>query len=680
MNRDPRDQARKFLIFHTYADHVMDQTLDPQMTAEFLVEKGLFNGIMMWVDHHKKLIPPPPLEWLKKNNLTVLFEFYTNDHYAVPCAKMEGFGENLTAYNEWWCGKILEYLHALGPDRSYWCLGHEHYDSFDQFPRMDPDGQVRIVAPQTRHEGFEVYRRWITTNEHQRHWGPHRYPTLPGYRAGRMTDQSDTLEFLRRRGQSIPHGLILGGVDPQHAHYQFEIFPGQEAFWWECMIPGRTNVQVGMSFLRGACRQYGRKSLADVAPYEGKRAYHDDLEQQKPLAQEFLNALSWTSYDEQGKKLAGYSESLHFRVWMSLWTGGVDMMLHEDSISTHFIAFGRKAELSPLGRAHARFADLALHRACDRGTLISTAAVVLPFLHGQCPPSETEGGDWPGHYRPWKGMEPTVEDWTVARFFNAAFPKHGRTFPWPYPGNPYDKNDLPARRHYTRLIQSGADLRALEPLHVTSSRWGNGIDVLLSNVRPDVLQSYPALILLGNFDSDPDFAAHLLDYVKKGGRVLVPSDFPNLMDLGFARQNYEALQSKKIGDGEIWVVALGSGIVEARSSYRFSKTIFDLLDNFLEPHCMAKINGPNIEWSLARNKQGLRLYLANHSPIDALPVVEIHPEKCGLAIAPETKAQDWISGCDFDIESHHSNIAIEVLVPAWGTALLDIPTRNIQQL
>ena len=102
-----------FVLFHTYANHVMDQTQDPMKAAQFLADRGLFNGILMWVDHQKRVIHPPPVEWLKKHDIAILFEFYTNDHYAVYQAKREGFGEDLTAYNEFWCKLILDYLNGM---------------------------------------------------------------------------------------------------------------------------------------------------------------------------------------------------------------------------------------------------------------------------------------------------------------------------------------------------------------------------------------------------------------------------------------------------------------------------------------------------------------------------------------------------------------------------------------
>ena len=670
-----------FLLFHTYADHVMDQRLDPRAAAEFLVEQGLCNGIMIWVDHHRKPVHPPSAEWLRRHDLALLFEFYTNDHYAVPCARREGFGDDLTAYNNHWCRLILDYLKALGPGRSFWGLGHEHYDSFCGFSLPDESGKIVATVPASRREGFETYRRWITTNAHQQHWGPQRYATLPGYRSGRMTDQPDTFEFLKQRGLNIPHGLIVGGVGPHHAHYQFEIFPEQEAFWWECMVPGLANAQVGMSFLRGAVRQYGRKGLADVAPYEGKRAWHDELMEQEPLADEFLHCLTWACYDENGRKLAGYSESLYLRVWMSLWAGGVDIMLHEDSISTHFNAFGAKTELSPLGRVHADFVRMALDEASDRGKMIPTAAVVLPFLHGLCPAPGV--GHHPHPCSPWQGMPLTRGDRSIVRFFDAAFPNHGIGHPWPYPGNPYDKADVEARRHFGRMMQAGCDLRPLEPRHVTASRWGNGLDVLLDNASLDVLRHYPALILLGDFELPNLLLEHLGPYLEGGGRVLTSSAFAGLERLGFATKTGDAADEDNrvcklaVGTGSLWVLRQDHLLEpDSDGDPEFPAWVVAVLDEFLEPHRVLEVQGPPIEWCAARNGTGLRLYLANHSPADALPILTVHPESLGCRVDTDKSIRNHVVQNDIPWRAVEGQSTFEVKLSAWGVALLDIPLKE----
>ena len=95
-----QDTSSDFHLFHTYANHIADARIDWRAVAELVTSQGLFNGMLFWVDHHKEKVTPPPIEWFKENDLAVMFEFYTNDHYAVSCARMEGFGDDLTAYNE----------------------------------------------------------------------------------------------------------------------------------------------------------------------------------------------------------------------------------------------------------------------------------------------------------------------------------------------------------------------------------------------------------------------------------------------------------------------------------------------------------------------------------------------------------------------------------------------------
>ncbi|NQT93543.1 MAG: hypothetical protein HQ559_12350, partial [Lentisphaerae bacterium] len=663
----------------------------------FLIERGLYNGIMIWADHHKRGISPPPVEWLREHDLSIAFEFHTNDSYSVPCARLEGFGEDRTAYNESWCTRILEYLVALGPGRSAWCLGHENFDSFDLYPLLDEQGSLSFVTPSSPSDGYERYKEWVSTNAHQLHYcrsgrwhSPVLLETQPGYRQGRMTDQTDTLSFLAERNLRMPHGLVLGGVFPQNAHYQFEIFPEQEGFWWECTHSRLPAVPIGISFLRGACAQYNRKSLADVAPYAGYRAKHDDVNMttSPDMNDWYKRRVSCTSYDEDGKRLSGYSESLFARVWMSLWASGIDSIVQEDSIATHFCMNGKKLELSPLGETHARFADLSLRSARDRGSVIRTAAVVLPFLHGSCPPSVSDTDEWPFRQRPWHGLEPTDGHWAIARFFERAFPDHGR-----FRHVPYDYDSIPeneAFEHYGRMARMGLDTRAVEEKHVTSTRWGNSLDVLLDNTDSDTLRRYPALVLLGDFENSTPLADLLPGYVEAGGRVLLPRNFPGIVQTG-SGYHYRDIPEDPVvivadgdekpqvleqrhGRGAVWIVLEDDFVVRRKDGPPpFADFVEGLLDRFLDDYVPLRIFGPPLEWSVARNGQGLRIYLANHNEYDALPQVYIQSKPCGVRKLDNTFAGEFVANQRLELVELDGQVKFEVAIPAFDFRLVDLP-------
>ena len=741
-----QDTSSGFLLFHTYANHIADAQTDYQAAAELVTSQGLFNGMLFWVDHQKEKITLPPIEWFKENDLAVMFEFYTNDHYAVPCARTEGFGDDLTAYNEHWVGLILEYLQGLGPGRSYWGLGHEHYDSFDEYPRLLDNGTVAKTRPTTPQEGLSFFNEWVSTNLHQVHWGPHRYATAEGFVCGYMTDQPDTLEFLRRRSLQIPHGLVVGGVHPYSAAYEFELFPDQEGFWWECQHPGVCAPQVGMCFLRGAALQYQRRIMADIAPYGRWRAKYEisGTAPQCMTKEDNTFTTLFTCYDDQGRQLAYPSESSLQRAWMSLWTSGVDQMIFEDSISTHLNGHGSKLELSALGRAHKAFADLSLRDASDRGELIRTGGVVLPFLHGMSPPQRPGREPWPEFKKPWHGLEPTEGHWDIAHFFDAAFPGHGTVPPWPYP-------DSLAHRlfteeglaHYARFMKHEPDLRALEERSLVSSRWGDGLDVLLDNVSPDVLQKYPCLVVLGDYDALSPLVKKLPDYVESGGRALVTASFPGLGAIGvnlgagvsgrgplrlsgrermprnphdlysweeyrdvkepgydpqilettspFTLSTVEVTGKHEVlavdadgrpllveisrGSGMLWVLAANHLVRDESAAAGFPEFVVPILDQFFAPTTLLDIYGQAVQWNVSRNKQGLRVYLANHSPVDVLPRITLHPGKCGMKTEENAGATEYVTGSTLEISEEKGLPVVEVFLRAWGTALLDIPAQ-----
>src|SRR5206468_4170813 len=65
------------------------------------------------------------------------------------------------------------------------------------------------------------------------------------------------------------------------------------------------------------------------------------------------------------------------------------------------------------------------------------------------------------------------------------------------------------------------DYMHTESLRLVASPYGDIADVLLSNARPQVLNSYPVLLLVGEFVSNQPFAERLTQYVEKGGTLII---------------------------------------------------------------------------------------------------------------------------------------------------------------
>ena len=89
--------SQDFIVFHTYANHVMDQTLDPHEAAQFLVDRGLFNGIMIGPDHHKKVV-----------YFSSIFKWYGKDFVArhLPSSGIAGLSATKRAVANF-CSRYL---------------------------------------------------------------------------------------------------------------------------------------------------------------------------------------------------------------------------------------------------------------------------------------------------------------------------------------------------------------------------------------------------------------------------------------------------------------------------------------------------------------------------------------------------------------------------------------------
>src|SRR5207249_2570237 len=65
------------------------------------------------------------------------------------------------------------------------------------------------------------------------------------------------------------------------------------------------------------------------------------------------------------------------------------------------------------------------------------------------------------------------------------------------------------------------DYMHTESLRLVASPYGDIADVLLSNAQPEVLNSYPVLLVVGEFAPNQSLAERLTQYVEKGGTLII---------------------------------------------------------------------------------------------------------------------------------------------------------------
>lgn len=310
-------------------------------------------------------------------------------------------------------------------------------------------------------------------------------------------DPETLYAMLARRGLSFEQaGMMIHGACLFAIPYYFEWgFPYIEI---ERGLGGSLNMQVSLAYLRGAWKQYGRKAHWGI-----------DFSTHQPN----YNQCNW--YDEEGRRVGGFSESLVFRCWVSSWFGGAEYLLCEGSDYTHWV-FSRDGSfsLSDLGKAAQVFADLTLRSGIERGEPLAPAAVLLSYCNGY----EQESGVHIMHPVVWGNCLPyNAQDLHIGNIFSEFFPgqEHisSRSEKVANPDCPYS-----TRQEYLAMQRNGVDLRSCEGGFLTPSPYGDSIEVLWDNAPMQVLREYPVLIPAGTAVLPENV---LEEYVALGGTLAV---------------------------------------------------------------------------------------------------------------------------------------------------------------
>ncbi|MFC1461691.1 hypothetical protein ACFLQR_04155, partial [Verrucomicrobiota bacterium] len=160
--------------------------------------------------------------------------------------------------------QICDFQERLG-ERFYWCIG---WETFQSGAWCDKNGNEPTFS--TPREGFEFYKKWLTTNIQNLHWR-----NCLKFGEARFNKRPSLLEYLNSKGLGPEDfNLVAGDTIASRAHHAFEALSEIKAFWWEC---GHCMVclQVGIPFVRGAARQYRKKWIADMSPYCGPYPLHE---------------------------------------------------------------------------------------------------------------------------------------------------------------------------------------------------------------------------------------------------------------------------------------------------------------------------------------------------------------------------------------------------------------------
>ncbi len=342
------------------------------------------------------------------------------------------------------------------------------------------------------------------------------------------------MNHLSQPAGSVKYGLSAVTDFSPNAFYAYEM--GVDLCLLERAIDELGDLSTGIAFLRGAARQYGRSWGIDLSSWRSS------------------NGMA-THYSNQNVLQGGWSASYLLRHYYAAFLSGASVIQNE--AATYRNADGRS---NPLGDATQEFADFALRRHPDVGSPAVSAAFLIDHNSGFDP----KHGVYNQANAVWYQDIPySSGDFMIDNVFRLAYPNHwlhGLT-----PGAPFaDGSGVPDQNKFRTFLASGGDPRPYEPM--PSTRWGDNLDVISTEVRYSVLSQYKVIVLLGDVQLSPSLRDSLRAWVLQGGVLLMNADQMTPADEDLAGVSLKTSSSRSAMSSR-W---LPNGVSQSEASYRYT--------------------------------------------------------------------------------------------------------------
>lgn len=241
------------------------------------------------------------------------------------------------------------------------------------------------------------------------------------------------------------------------------------------------NHQVYVSFLRGACRQYGfqYRLMASVFSRWGHNCYTSSGPQRQPT-EDGIGA--WAAGPHWG-----HSIGLLNAIWVIGYFAEAAIVGLDGSFYSDELLNGVR-QLSPLGKAFMEYTEWS-RSPLPRGRQIRPIALMLDYYAGWNPPKHLYSFE---ERVVWHSIPYGLSDHGMDRAYDTFYPGYG---------------------------QSGffKDERGF----ITPTPAGDCADVLLSDSSEEVMRAYPVIWLISDEAPDAEFAAKLRSYVSNGGHLVL---------------------------------------------------------------------------------------------------------------------------------------------------------------
>ena len=343
---------------------------------------------------------------------------------------------------------------------------------------------------------------------------------------------------------------VLGRVISVTGHSHYEAYAGE----WGARCIG---LEVGeniaftqskLAFARGASRQWQKPWSVQVSPW-----FSGACTTSGPLRKE--------GGDARGLD-AGHSLNFYERMWLHAWFAGAALVTPENSIATFFEKPEAPWTLTSHGRKAAEvFTFMQAH---DRGVPYTPVAVVLDHLAGYNAYMD----------KPWGILEPTTGDRELRDLFDRQlFPGSDHIHTNPFPNNP-------------------------EFSYLRPTPYGEIFDVVLTSVPPEVLPTYPVILLAGDIEFDNVFLGELEKSLRRGSRVLMSPRHRDALGAGFPRL---------LRQGDVEVLSSWTNPATGRPAAISNERLEQLAQTCLP----LAITGDDIQYSINRTPHGWLVELIN---------------------------------------------------------------------
>jgi len=576
--------GRDDFLLATQPVQTQRRTIDQDRLLQAFLDAEVCNAFCFWPDHTFYNVPLPTPDQMARWRMTELWYFFTEDIFN-PRAQRDWGYRTITEYNQAIIERILAGGRRLGRERCIWSVGHEQFDAAGHW-RTRKQGVASPPVFQSKEEGYDFYRTWITTDIHKNHWNADYGNNRPSkFYHGWDAGDPVTWQFVERQEIDLsPVSMMSGGVCPALAHAAFDILPQIGWYWWEGQIDG-ASLQIGAAYARGAARQYGRQWLLDASPWS-------------PLT-------GGMKFDADGNNLSGVTDSQQMRTWLYGYFAGAGCVFEEASNITHFRPTGSgegqtEFIITSTGRMAKEVADFCFRRCPERGVPYAPVGVLLEHLHGFEPRPHTNfRGDGAWYYLPRGDGE-----WEIERFWQAVYPGHSE-----YPE-----------------VGEEAPLVEREPRCLHQSVVGDVFDVLTDRSPVEVLMRYPRLLTLGGIQVSPELLSTLRAYVEAGGQLLLNvAHLPDAISFGpgewlplLMNETGEAiLIEQAMGHGKVILSLAPRNLAGAGEESAYLPQMVDFLREWIAPVYPLRIStqaGHPSHFMVNRLADGWLVIVGNHYP------------------------------------------------------------------